>query len=128
MDVSDVSLLSAAISQAWQVTLLVVLVAVVVRLFARHRPHLAYVLWLLVLLKCVTPPLVSSPTGLFCWVESLTSQSSANESEPEYHFTSQHDAPSTVRIPPLDAQDAIREQAGIPAAPVSATSAPRTHR
>ncbi|MBN1589080.1 MAG: hypothetical protein JW888_06165 [Pirellulales bacterium] len=56
-------------SQLWQVTVLVVAVALVVRLVARNRPHLAHVLWLVVLLKCVTPPWCASPAGLFSRAE-----------------------------------------------------------
>jgi beta-lactamase regulating signal transducer with metallopeptidase domain/Leucine-rich repeat (LRR) protein len=55
-------------TQLWQVTLVIVVVAVVVQLAARRRPHLAYLLWSVVLLKCLTPPVVSSPTGLFSWL------------------------------------------------------------
>lgn len=62
-------LLSIAISQAWQVAVLAFVVALAVRQFARNRPHLAHVLWLLVLVKCLTPPLWSSPTGIFSWAE-----------------------------------------------------------
>ncbi len=58
-----------AFSQACQVTVLVALVLVTTRLFARNRPHLAYVLWLVVLIKCVTPPLWSSPSGAFTWLQ-----------------------------------------------------------
>ncbi len=57
-----------AMTHAWQVTALIVLTAVAVRLFARNRPHLAFVLWLLVLVKCVTPPVWSSPSGVFSWL------------------------------------------------------------
>ena len=56
-------------SQIWQVTALAAFVGVVTRLFCRRRPHLAYVLWMLVLLKCLTPPLWSSPTGCFSWAQ-----------------------------------------------------------
>ena len=56
-------------SEVWQVTVLIVVVAAVSRLAARRRPHLAYALWLLVLLKCLTPPVWSSPTGIFSWIE-----------------------------------------------------------
>ena len=59
----------AAWTQAWQVTVLILVVVVVTRLSARNRPHLAYVLWLVVLIKCVTPPFWSSPSGLFCWFQ-----------------------------------------------------------
>ena len=62
------SLNQAAWSQFWQVTLLIVFVAAITRLSAKNRPHLAHVLWLVVLIKCVTPPLWSSPAGVFCWL------------------------------------------------------------
>jgi|GEM_PF-2276030 len=52
---------------AWQVAAVAVLVAVVTAIFCRRRPHLAYLLWLLVLVKAITPPLWSSPTGAFSW-------------------------------------------------------------
>ena len=54
-------------SQLWQVTLLILVVALVVSTCCRQRPHAAYLLWMLVLLKCVTPPLWGSPTGVFSW-------------------------------------------------------------
>jgi beta-lactamase regulating signal transducer with metallopeptidase domain/thiol-disulfide isomerase/thioredoxin len=56
-------------TQLWQVTLLAALVAIVVRLACRRRPHLAYVLWMVVLVKCLTPPLWSSPTSVFSWAQ-----------------------------------------------------------
>jgi beta-lactamase regulating signal transducer with metallopeptidase domain len=56
-------------TQAWQVTLLVVLVALFVRAAAANRPQLAFALWLVVFVKCVTPPLWSSPGGAFCWLQ-----------------------------------------------------------
>ncbi len=57
----------------WQVTVLIVAVAMVVRLAARSRPHLAHGLWLIVLVKCITPPLLCSTLGVFCWIPALTS-------------------------------------------------------
>jgi bla regulator protein BlaR1 len=56
-------------SQLWQVTLLIVVVALLARMFCRNKPHLVYLLWMLVVLKCLTPPLWSSPTGLFSWMQ-----------------------------------------------------------
>jgi len=56
-------------AQTWQLTLLIAVVALVVRFASRRRPFLAHALWLVVLLKCVTPPLWSSPGGVFCWLE-----------------------------------------------------------
>ena len=52
---------------AWQIALLVVAVVMVSKTFARNRPHLAHILWLVVLVKCVTPPIWYSPSGVFCW-------------------------------------------------------------
>lgn len=56
----------------WQVTLLIVLVMGFVWCFGRSRPHLASVLWLLVIVKCLTPPIWSSPSGVFCWLQPVT--------------------------------------------------------
>jgi beta-lactamase regulating signal transducer with metallopeptidase domain len=55
-------------SQVWQVTLLIMIVSLIVRLCARRHAHLAHALWLVVLLKCLTPPIFSSPAGIFCWL------------------------------------------------------------
>lgn len=57
-------------AQIWQVTLLIVLVASVVRCFGRNHPHFAHALWVVVLLKAITPPLWSSPSGLFSRLQS----------------------------------------------------------
>lgn len=54
--------------QTWQVTLLITAVCLATRLL-RIQPHLAHVLWVVVLLKCVTPPLWSSPSGVFSWLQ-----------------------------------------------------------
>ncbi len=62
-------LLQLAWTQCWQVAALVVAVGLATWLGCRRRPHLAYVLWMLVVLKCLTPPLWSSPTGVFTWVQ-----------------------------------------------------------
>ena len=56
-------------SQLWQVTVLAAMVGVAVRIGCRRRPHLAYVLWMLVVLKCLAPPLWSSPAGFFSWAQ-----------------------------------------------------------
>ncbi len=65
----DEGLARLAWTQAWQVTVLIVAVAVMTRLVARNRPHLAHVLWLVVLVKCVTPPVFCSTSGVFCWMQ-----------------------------------------------------------
>jgi beta-lactamase regulating signal transducer with metallopeptidase domain len=55
------------LAQLWQVTLVIAGAGLIARLVLRRRPHLAYVLWLVVLAKCLTPPFWSSPTGIFSW-------------------------------------------------------------
>lgn len=69
MSPSVEAIVRLAWTQLWQVTVLAALVAIVVRLACRQRPHLAYVLWLVVLVKCLTPPLWSSPTSVFSWAQ-----------------------------------------------------------
>jgi beta-lactamase regulating signal transducer with metallopeptidase domain/predicted esterase len=69
-------------TQFWQVTTVAAGVALVARLCCRHRPHLAHALWLLVLIKCVTPPLWSSPTSLFSWVARESAESARNVRAP----------------------------------------------
>lgn len=53
--------------QSWQVALVGSCVWIVVTTVASDRPHLAHALWALVLLKCVTPPIWTSPTSPFSW-------------------------------------------------------------
>ena len=48
-----------AASQLWQVTLLIPVAILLVRWLGRGRSHLAYGLLVVVLLKCIMPPLWS---------------------------------------------------------------------
>jgi beta-lactamase regulating signal transducer with metallopeptidase domain len=58
-----------AIAQFWQVTLLILVVGALSRWLSPRRPHLSHLLWLVVLIKCVTPPLWASSGGVFCWLQ-----------------------------------------------------------
>ncbi|MFN0053907.1 MAG: M56 family metallopeptidase [Planctomycetales bacterium] len=62
------NLLELAWTQCWQLTLLIVCILLIARLAGRRRPHLTHVLWLVVLAKCLTPPILASPGGIFCWL------------------------------------------------------------
>src|SRR5262249_38965571 len=53
--------------QIWQVTIVAAITVGIVRLFCRTRPRLAYLLGIVVLLKCWVPPTWRSPVGIFCW-------------------------------------------------------------
>jgi len=59
------------LNQCWQVAVVGLVVLIAVRLFARSRPHLAHVLWSVVLLKAVTPPVLSTSWSPFGWLMSL---------------------------------------------------------
>jgi len=58
------------VTQAWQIALLTVVVAITVKLLATKRPRLAHLLWLIVVVKCVTPPVWSHSCGLFSQLSS----------------------------------------------------------
>ena len=67
--------------QTWQIAAVVLAVTLFTRLNpVRRRPHLAYALWLLVLAKCLTPPLWASPTSPFSWA--LASMASPRAAPP----------------------------------------------
>lgn len=61
------SLAELCLAQLWQVTALAALVWLVTRLCCRHRPHLAYLLWMVVLVKCLAPPIAASRLSPFSW-------------------------------------------------------------
>ena len=48
-------LLTLLLTQAWQILLLAMIVAAATKIVAKNRPHLAHAMWILVLIKCVTP-------------------------------------------------------------------------
>ena len=54
----------------WQLTLVAFVVWCVAKVAARNRPHVAHTLWLVVILKAITPPVVPASVGLFSWIES----------------------------------------------------------
>ena len=62
---SYISLLQMVVQQTWQVALLAGMVWSITQTVGLERPHLSHMLWALVLVKCITPPIWSSPVGLF---------------------------------------------------------------
>lgn len=70
------SILSLVAVQTWQVAVLASGVWLVTRFATRNRSHFSHMLWTLVLIKCLTPPIWSSPVGLF---SQLSSQWYSNE-------------------------------------------------
>lgn len=74
------NLLSLLAMQTWQVAIVALMVWIVARIFCKNRSRVAHALWALVLLKCLTPPLWSSPTGLFSWAPIVPTKMSLPES------------------------------------------------
>ena len=96
MNLPTDELIGLAWSQIWQVTVLLVIVAVATRLVCRRRPHFAYMLWMLVVLKCLTPPLWSSPTGCFSWLQLRTTAPIADISPPAVNRPTPEERPGSL--------------------------------
>lgn len=106
-------ILSLLFAQTWQLTVVILGVAALSRLFRRSRPHLAAMLWFLVLAKAMTPPLLSSPIGLFTWAPPTDTIAAAPIVEEA--------APATSPQRPIEADTGI--PASIPTAPEVAAQA-----
>lgn len=65
-------LMSLLLNQCWQLAVLGLVTLLAVKTVARHRPHLAHVLWALVLIKAVTPPVLNTSWSPFSWVMTLS--------------------------------------------------------
>lgn len=63
------------LQQSIQIAIAVAIIGLVTRLFAKNKPHLACALWLIVLIKCVTPPIWSSSISPFSWMATWSSSS-----------------------------------------------------
>ncbi|MBN2021764.1 MAG: M56 family metallopeptidase [Pirellulales bacterium] len=65
------SFASGIVELAWTQTWQIALVAAATMAFSltlgRRHAHLSYLLWMMVLVKALTPPLWTSPTGVFGW-------------------------------------------------------------
>ncbi|MEM1303304.1 MAG: M56 family metallopeptidase [Planctomycetota bacterium] len=65
----------------WQLSVLIVLAGLLTRLLGKRAPALVSGLWLVVMIKALTPPLWASATGLFSWAQ-VTSTTSNVGSTP----------------------------------------------
>jgi bla regulator protein BlaR1 len=76
-------------TQAWQIAVLFFVILILFRLFARNRPHVAHLLWAVLLIKCLIPPVVSSSWAPFSWIthsmqQWLPTESAASNKTAEY--------------------------------------------
>lgn len=62
------------LTHAWQIGAMTLLVLMAARLMGDSRPRLVHALWLLVILKCLTPPLFGHSLGLFSSLQAVFSQ------------------------------------------------------
>lgn len=72
------SLFPAFLSQLVQVSCVALLAMLVTRWTRGSRPHLVHAVWLIVFLKCITPPILSSPTSPFSWLQAALVDSEGN--------------------------------------------------
>ena len=72
------SFFPAVLNQVIQVSCVAVLAILVTRWTRGTRPHLVHAVWLIVFLKCITPPVLSSPTSPFCWLQAVLVDSEGN--------------------------------------------------
>jgi beta-lactamase regulating signal transducer with metallopeptidase domain/Tfp pilus assembly protein PilP len=109
------SFLQAAWSQCWQVTALILLVGLVAWFLGNRRPHLVSVLWLVVILKCLMPPVWSSTSGVFCWLQASHNTAALHTSTPANLL------PATIAPwQPLDPQaGAVRSPAAFLPSPIA---------
>jgi len=52
------------LTQSWQIAVLVVVIAAVTLALKNRSAHIRYLLWLIVLAKCLVPPLVTIPLAI----------------------------------------------------------------
>lgn len=91
-------------TQLWQVTLLIPAAILLLRWLLPTRSHLAYGVLLIVLLKCVTPPVFTSNIGLLPWA-----QSQAEQFAPVVRSESIADEPRSV---PADHKTDVTDRSG----------------
>ncbi len=73
MNWNSLDLTRLILFQMVQIVCLAAAVGIVVRLFARQRPQLAYLLWMLVIVKSLTPPIgMAGPLLMSDWDRSLS--------------------------------------------------------
>lgn len=76
MNANEIARLLAV--QSFQLAAVIVVVGVLTATLGRRRPHLAYALWSVVLVKCFTPPWLTSPTSAFGrWQQRATAENNA---------------------------------------------------
>lgn len=74
-------------TQAWQIAVLFFVVLLLFRLFARNRPRVAHLLWGVLLIKCLIPPVVSNSWAPFSWISHTAQQWLTNDAAESTEIT-----------------------------------------
>ena len=84
-------------TQAWQVSVVALMMLALVRLCCRSRPHLAYLFLLVALAKCLVPPVVTVPWSIFNHSElpQTTSIAQSDRNQVAWSGSSINSLPST---------------------------------
>jgi beta-lactamase regulating signal transducer with metallopeptidase domain len=91
------SLFPDFLSQLVQVSCVALLAILVTRWNRGSRPHLVHAVWLIVFLKCITPPILSSPTSPFSWLQAALVDSEGNGGvNVLYHWKSESQSQATA--------------------------------
>ena len=72
---SSEHLLLQVLTQVWQVAVIAAVVWILTKSIFKNQSQMAHLLWGLVLIKVITPPVWSSPTSVFSWLGSRAAQS-----------------------------------------------------
>ena len=99
------------LTQSWQIAVLIIAVALGAFALRNRSAHIRYLLWLIVLAKCLLPPLLTIPLAIL----------------PQQALTEQIPVFLPADIPAVDhevADKAVVESLELPSAPVEAASVP----
>ena len=97
-------LFSLFVAHLVQVSVIAFAVVISVRIWGSNRPHLAHILWALVLIKCVTPPVFSSYLSPFSWASAQPSMQTVSaggafaQPTPSYSDTEMRSGGTVVRV------------------------------
>ncbi|GAI99173.1 unnamed protein product, partial [marine sediment metagenome] len=95
-------------TQSWQIAILAAAIAAVSLLLKNKSAHIRYLLWLILLAKCLVPPLLTVPLGIL----------------PQEQIAAQPTIETAVQIPAVfvdTTEVTVYEPAPLPLAPVEST-------
>ena len=73
-------------SQSWQLALLIVVVATISWALRNRSAHIRYLLWLIVLAKCLVPPFITVPVAILPQDKSIEQFRPSLIAEPPLQF------------------------------------------